>query len=223
MLKKMKTALTALTLAAGVGLAAQSQAATYTIDFDTLPGGGALADGSVLSDQYSAWGVTFSGFENGSPVEQPLATTAFSFENGGAPVAGNVLENRDVNNSRADVIRIEFASGVSGIEFDFIPFGFRGPDTQFKAYDAADNLLLSTTAGGPASSDVNFHYTGLSGLSGVARLDILQPNDFWVWGLDNFRFTGSAGPASVPEPGTLALLGIGLAGLGALRRRKSAA
>ncbi len=220
MFSSIKSGLAVMAVAFGVGMAAPSQAATYTIDFDTLPGGGALADGSVLSNQYAAWGVNFSGFENGTAVPQPLATTAFSGEFGGAPVSGNVLENRDVNNSRADVIRIEFDSGVSGIAFDFIPFGSKGPDTRFLAYDAADNLLLDTTAGGPASSYVNFHYTGLSALSGVARLDILQPDDGWVWGLDNFSFTSGAGPTSVPEPGTLALLGLGLAGLGAMRRRK---
>jgi hypothetical protein len=37
-----------------------------------------------------------------------------------------------------------------------------------------------------------------------------------IWGIDNVRF----GAASVPEPGSLALLGIGLAGFAASRRRK---
>ena len=39
-------------------------------------------------------------------------------------------------------------------------------------------------------------------------------------GLDNLFLFGSGDPAPVPEPGTLALLGFGLAGLGLTRRRK---
>ena len=48
-------------------------------------------------------------------------------------------------------------------------------------------------------------------------LTILDSSDSVM--IDNFAF-GTA--AAVPEPGTLALLGIGLLGMGAARRRKKA-
>ena len=42
---------------------------------------------------------------------------------------------------------------------------------------------------------------------------MLQANDSWGWGLDNLTY-------DIPEPGTLALLGIGLFGMGLARRKK---
>ena len=46
------------------------------------------------------------------------------------------------------------------------------------------------------------------------------------WGLSNLYLVGNecttdCNPSEVPVPGTLGLLGLGLAGLGAVRRRKS--
>ena len=171
-----------------MGFAPKSYAIAILIDFDTLPGGGALPNNSVLTNQYSAVGAIFSGFENGGSVLQPTATTQFSGEFGGLPVSGQILENRDTSNNRADVVEISFLSSVFGIEFDFVPFGSQGPNTQFIAFDSLSNQIFNQAVGGPASTNVNFHYTGLSALSGVARLEIHQPRDNWVWGLDNLQY-----------------------------------
>jgi hypothetical protein len=49
------------------------------------------------------------------------------------------------------------------------------------------------------------------GTSGSAQLDSLQ---------ETFSLSGGSGPPSVPEPGTLALMGIGVLGFVAMRRAK---
>jgi hypothetical protein len=195
----MNRSLTVLSAILFLFAAANSEGAVL-VDFDTVPGGGALPNNSVLSNQYASVGVVFSGIEDGFAVVQPTATTEFSGEFGGPPVSGQVLENRDVVNSRADIIRFSFSPPASGIEFDFIPFGNLGAETRLQALDGGGGLLFDQLVGGPASTNVNFHYTGLSALSGVARLEFQQPHDDWVWGLDNLQFT------SVPEPTTVALL-----------------
>ena len=183
------------------------------ITFDEVP------NNTVLTDQYMSLGLVIAGFENGGAVSQPIATTAFSGEFGGPPVSGQVLENRDADNSRADLIRFIFSGAASGIEFDFLPFGSSGPNTLIEAFDQSMNLLFSSTIGGPATSSVNFHY--VLPVAGVYSFTMSQPTDSWVWGMDNLQF-GIADSVAVPEPGTLALLGIGLFGVGLSRRRKKA-
>ena len=192
---------------------ATANAAPIVINFDTLPGGAPLPNNSVLTNQYSSVGVTFSGFENNIAVSQPTATNAFSSEFGGPPVSGQVLENRDVNNNRADVIRFNFSSPTSGIEFDFLPFGSLGPNTLIQAFDSNGNLLHSSTIGGPASTNVNFHY--ILPVSGVSSFTMTQPDDGWVWGMDNLQFS-----QEVPEPISLLVFGGLVAGGGWLARRR---
>lgn len=59
------------------------------------------------------------------------------------------------------------------------------------------------------ASSVTFRFSDIGSLNG--GYDI---------GLDNVKISGGPPSTSVPEPASLALLGIGLAGLGAMRRRK---
>ena len=57
--------------------------------------------------------------------------------------------------------------------------------------------------------------------AGIDRLEIVNDysgNGFAHWAMDNFTFNQAA---SVPEPTTLALLGIGLAGMGFKRRQRA--
>jgi hypothetical protein len=206
-----------LCLVALVPFAAQAA----VIDFDNLPGGGALPNNSVLTNQYASVGVIFEGFE-GSAVAQPIATTVFSGQVGGAPVSGQYLMNLNAADNRADVIRMRFSGPASGIAFDFIPFGSGGANTSLQAFDTGGTLIFNDVIGGTTVINSNIHYTGLSGLTGVARLDILQPGDIEPWGMDNLQYRNAVS-APVPEPGSLGLLCVGVLGLAHLRRKRKTA
>ena len=179
-----------------------ANAVPITIDFDDL------ADNTVLTDQYAALGVTFSAFEDGAATDSVVG----AFTNVSSP---NVWSNCSptICGDRADVLRIDFAFLVGSLMWYTDTAGSQQPI--FNAYGQGGALLETVIA--TATNQGNFALTSFSS-SGISYVELLQPSDFWGYLIDDLSFEAT----SVPEPGTLALLGIGLLGMGAARRRKKA-
>ena len=103
---------------------------------------------------------------------------------------------------------------------------------QFFGFDASSTLtpLMNLTINFPADpsllfpvvpTSTNDFFGFVSSASDITSLTLSGPHPNFSFALDNFRFGGTASQ-SVPEPGSLALLGIALGAFGLSRRRKKA-
>jgi len=174
-------------------------ASATIVDFDNLPDGGTLGLNTILTDQYSSLGVTFSATENGRTVDAAVI-------NSYSPYSGNYWANTTSGSfgPRHDVLSITFDNAVEDVSWLTHSYG-RSP-ILFNAYDKAANLLESFDTYG------RWVETSFSS-SGIYRIDAVQPLDHWGWGMDNLSFV------TIPEPQTILFLCVGLAGMFYLRRK----
>jgi hypothetical protein len=119
-----------------------------------------------------------------------------------------------------------FSSGVGYSLTAYLSGNQRGaaPDSlTFGISDGSSNLCSTAVSGVAASApfaQYTCFFTAASNFSGFIFFDHAGGDNIGMI-LDDVRLESRENGTSVPEPGTLALLGLGLAGLGFSRRRKA--
>lgn len=195
----MKKTASVLALAAAAALAAGSASAAV-IDFESV------ATGTYSS--LTTGGVTFT-FTAGTGAFEVVASGS-----PGAPIAGNALLSY-ITNPGPGAFKATMAGGFGSFAIGCGDYNADEDHCHLSAYDAAGGLLDTATYINPAST-----YGG--GMLSVASATPIAYVTFWdgepyagavAW--DNISYT----PA-VPEPATVALMGLGLAAVGAMARRR---
>jgi hypothetical protein len=175
------------------------------IDFDSLAPGG-YGSPIVIS------GVTFSGGDL-----HVIDTDGFGASTSFPNYVSDKALGRPQLSSQPPPYTITFSSPVAQVGFGLFDPNFAG--NLIKAFDTAGNLLETTAPDAlfpPGGSGAD--YLGFSRSSAdIKRIEIIASFDtttdaLWV---DNLAFS----TAPIPEPGTFLLLGTGVAGLLARRRR----
>lgn len=187
-------------LAVGFLAAATASQATV-IDFDDL------GAGVVVGASYAGLGVTFVNAE----------TAPFGGLPGGTPPMAIVHDTLFSTFGPADSIIATFAAPVTSVSLTGIDVGAAG--FLMTAYDAliGGSVVDTDSFIGVGIGVGDFHTLTLTG-SGILRVEFSQV----VAGAesDGIAFDTLVFDGAVPEPGTSALLMLGLAAAGALSRRR---
>jgi hypothetical protein len=212
-------------------VAAPAYAQMRNITFDAGGTGGALAVGSILSNQYAAFGVSFSANAFAGPGTsssgRPWATntdmtivssTGTDVGGLGTPslVSGNLL--RSFNGWLGENGDPSFRATFSVPFVTFVAMDFAGiataADVRLFVYNGT-TLLSTIVAGGTGQQTLQYTAAAGQAITSV----VVAPGSFDDWvGVDNIRFTSTSNV--VPEPSTVVLFATGVLALGGVARRR---
>ena len=177
-----------------------------TINFDDVGAPCLFANQTPLTNQYSSLGVNFNGV-GGNPMEVLNQCGNFGFN-------ARSGENFLAYNLAAPTANSELLSFTLGTNINSVSIwgaSNQSGTMQLLGYDALNNLIASSSAFNGSTSWQQLSLASNQVFDTVRLVTTLN-----YGGFDDLEFT-----TSVPEPGTLALLGLGFAGLGVLRLLKA--
>lgn len=186
------------TLAAGALMIGAPAANAYVIDFDGAPGG--------TYTTYSEGGATVFALGGGNLTSDNFGNTP----NGTRGVASIPGANGDF-----PVMGAIFAEHQKWVSIDLGDFDGDADTLFLNAFDDSNTLIASDIDFIPGDFigmvTLDVHVTGIRSVLFGATNPALSGSSVYA---DNLMF--------MPEPGTLAIFGLGLVGLGIARRRRSA-
>jgi hypothetical protein len=209
------------TLAAALLLSAPAQAAWINVDLnEATTGSTILAPGAFFGGSFEGQNVD-GGLVDGTPIG-PLSIVGSTFDLSvdfydpgfqASPAANGISPNPRGLSALAILL------DRNADAFSFTAGTWAGGSLRARFY-AADGTLVATETLSALEGYAMFNFVGIGTFRGVLLDD--NQND----GLHFLNFGYNAldddEPPQVAEPATLALLGMGLLGLAAVRRRKSA-
>ena len=191
------------------------------IDFSNLSGGSCNLCGPSVSNQYAGLGVTFSNptYPGDDTADTNLAAAMLIPDPPDSPPnALFVYQGGMIGDGPAAPFQILFSLPVTQAGFDF--GSSMDAFLELDAYGSNGQLIdTQIFVGNPAPIGLA-GFAGIQESTSIAWLDVSyhpysDPSRTLNFSIDNLEFQGSA----VPEPSTFGLIGLGILGIAALRRR----